>query len=243
MPGKLVLIGAGPGDPKLLTLRAVEALKEADVVLKDRLVPDTILEEAGCEAEVIDVGKKPGGGGWTQEEINEKIVEEGSKGRTVARLKSGDPLVFGRGAEEIEVALEAGMNVEVIPGVTSAIGVPSRAGLPLTHRRYASSFAVATGHEDPSKSESRVDFKALKEAADTLVVLMGAGRFKEIAEDVAEASGENTPVAVIEKGTTEDEKIKVGTVKDVLKGELKADPPAIIVFGDVVGWWRDVFGL
>ncbi len=240
MPGKLVLVGAGPGDPKLMTLRAVEALREADVVLKDRLVPDDVLEEADCDAEVIDVGKKPGGGGWTQEEINEKIVEEGSKGKVVVRLKSGDPLVFGRGAEEIEVALDAGMEVEVVPGITSAIGVPSAVGLPLTHRRYASSFAVATGHEDPSKPESRVDFTELKRAADTLVVLMGAGRFREIAEEVAEASGKDTPVAVIERGTTEGQRVKVGIVRDVLEGKLEAEPPAVLVFGDVVRWWREV---
>ncbi len=242
MPGKLVLVGAGPGDPELLTLRAVRALSEADVVLKDRLVPDDVVERyAPDEAEIIDVGKRPGGRGWTQEEINEVIVREGRRGRTVVRLKSGDPMVFGRGAEELEAALRHGIEVEVIPGVTSAVGVPSSVGLPLTHRRYASSFAVATGHEDPSKEEPRVDFEALARAADTLVILMGARRLREIARDVQRAVGD-APMAIIERGTTEDERIRVCRVSDAASGRVRANPPAVIVVGEVVRWWRDLAG-
>ncbi|WP_457615314.1 uroporphyrinogen-III C-methyltransferase [Methanopyrus sp.] len=242
MPGKLVLVGAGPGDPELLTFKAARAISRGDLILKDRLVPDEIVEEYAPEnAEIIDVGKKPGGGGWTQEEINELIVERGSNGKTVVRVKSGDPLIFGRGAEEIEVALEHGMEVEVVPGVTSAIGVPTSLGLPLTHRKCASSFAVVTGHEDPSKPENRVDFGALAAAADTLVVLMGARRLRKIARDILEKRG-NEPVAVLEWGTTERERVKVGTLEDAAKGRLKARPPAVIVVGEVVKWWREVLG-
>ncbi len=242
MPGKLVLVGAGPGDPELLTVRAARALSEADVVLKDRLVPDAVVERYVPEdAKVVDVGKRPGGRGWTQEEINELIVREGKRGKTVVRLKSGDPLIFGRGAEELEVALEHGLEVEVVPGVTSATGVPSALGLPLTHRRYASSFVVATGHEDPSKEEPRVDFEELARAADTLVVLMGARRLREIARDVRRAIGD-APMAIIERGTTEEERVKVCRLSDAEEGRVRAEPPAVIVIGEVVKWWSEVVG-
>ncbi|WP_456436185.1 uroporphyrinogen-III C-methyltransferase [Methanopyrus sp.] len=242
MAGKLVLVGAGPGDPELLTFKAARAISRGDVILKDRLVPDEIIEEHASEdAEIIDVGKKPGGEGWTQEEINELIVREGTKGKTVVRVKSGDPLIFGRGAEEIEVALKHGMDVEVVPGVTSAIGVPTSLGLPLTHRKCASSFVVATGHEDPSKPENRVDFGALAEAADTLVVLMGARRLREIAREILGRRG-NESVAILERGTTEQERVKVGTLEDAAEGRMKARPPAVVVVGEVVEWWKEILG-
>ncbi len=176
------LVGAGPGDPGLLTRRGEALLRAADVVVYDRLAPRALLELARADAELIDVGKAPGNAPMTQDDINAVLVDRGAAGREVVRLKGGDPFVFGRGGEEAEACIAAGVPFEVVPGITSAIAAAAYAGIPVTHRRVSTSFTVVTGHEDPTKGSSDTDWDALAKAGGTLVVLMGAGRVAEIAK-------------------------------------------------------------
>ena len=179
--GKVYLVGAGPGDPGLITVKGLRLLKEADVVVYDRLVDPRLLEHARSDAELINVGKGRGDHPFTQDEINALLVERGVAGKQVIRLKGGDPFVFGRGGEEALELVKAGIPFEVVPGITSAIAAPAYAGIPVTHRKVAASFAVVTGSEDPSRPNSGVDWPALAHV-DTLVVLMGMEALPSVVE-------------------------------------------------------------
>ncbi len=235
--GKVYLVGAGPGDPGLITVKGRECISSADVVIYDYLANPVFLSYAKEGAERIYVGKKGGHHTVPQEGINDLIVERAKRGLTVARLKGGDPFIFGRGGEEAEELAQAGVDFEVVPGVTSAIAVPAYAGIPLTHRDYTATLAFITGHEDPEKKESNIAWDKLATGAGTLVFLMGVGNLPAIAVRLM-AHGRNpaTPVAVIRCGTGPDQETLVGTLEDIaeLAEENGMKPPAIIVVGEVV---------
>jgi len=239
--GTVHLVGAGPGDPDLLTVKAARLLEESDVVLTDSLVSGAVHERIGA-GRVVDVGKKGSGGErTTQAEINDRLVREARAGRTVVRLKGGDPFVFGRGGEEIEHLATHGVPFEVVPGITSAVGVPGNAGIPPTHREHASAITVVTGHEDPTKAGSALDWDALSStvtAGGTLVVLMGVGRLPDNVAALREGGvAPDTPVAMIERGTCADESSVTATLDTIVERARSAgiDPPAVTVVGDVVG--------
>lgn len=231
------LVGAGPGDPELVTIKAVKLLKEADVVIYDRLANKEILKEA-AGAELIYVGKKAGTHYKTQDEINQILIDEGQKHDTVVRLKGGDPFVFGRGGEEMLALLEKGIEVEIVPGVTSAIGVPGTVGLPVTHRGVATSFTVVTGHEDPTKTENQVkwDFNA-----DTIIILMGIGKLEVNVQEIMKYKSPETPVCIIEKGTMPGQRIVTGTLRNITQKDIK--PPALVIIGPVVDVYNDIINL
>jgi uroporphyrinogen III methyltransferase/synthase len=236
-PGKVWLVGAGPGDPSLMTVAGVAALAEAEVVVYDRLVSAQLLELAPSSAERIFVGKEASAHALGQEEINALLVEKARQGRRVVRLKGGDPFVFGRGGEEAEALAAAGVPFEVVPGVTSAVAVPAYAGIPITHRGLASSFAVITGHEDPTKAETAIDWSKLATGVDTLVFLMGAATLPQIVEKLVEhGRAAATPVAVIRWGTTPAQEVVTGTLADIARRvkEARLEPPAVAVVGEVV---------
>ncbi len=202
MSANVFLVGAGPGDPGLLTLRAVELIGSADVVLYDRLIPPGALRHARPEAELVYVGKQGGGPQMPQEEIDRLLVEHGGAGKRVVRLKGGDPFVFGRGGEEALRLREAGIAFEIVPGITAGVAAPAYAGIPVTHRELASGVAFVTGHEDPDKPESALDWAALARFPGTLVFYMGVRALPRIAEKLqAEGRSAREPVAVIERGT------------------------------------------
>lgn len=230
------LIGAGPGDADLITLKAVKALNKADVVLYDYLANEEILQHAPESAKLLYVGKKSGEHYKTQDEINELIVKEALENDNVVRLKGGDPFVFGRGGEEIFALMDAGIKFEVIPGVTSAIGAPTSLGLPITQRALATSFTVVTGHEDPTKSEKQVKWDF---TADTLIILMGIGNIKENTEEIMKHRPADTPVCAIEKGTLPGENVIFGTLEDI--STKKINPPAILIIGEVVGLYKKIY--
>jgi uroporphyrinogen III methyltransferase/synthase len=235
--GRVWLVGAGPGDPGLITVAGVAALAEAEVVVYDRLVSAQLLKLAPSAAERIFVGKEASAHTLTQPEINALLVEKAHEGKRVVRLKGGDPYVFGRGGEEAEALAEAGIPFEVVPGVTSAVAVPAYAGIPVTHRGLASSFAVITGHEDPTKAETAIDWSKLATGVDTLVFLMGTATLPQIVEKLVEnGRPAATPVAVIRWGTTPAQEVVTGTLADIVRRVKKArlEPPAITVVGDVV---------
>lgn len=225
------LVGAGPGDPDLITLKAVKILKNADVVIYDRLANDEILKYAE-NANLIYVGKKAGEHYKTQDEINQILIDEAKNYERVVRLKGGDPFVFGRGGEEILALLKENIPVETVPGVTSAVGVPTSIGLPVTHRGVATSLTIVTGHEDPTKSEKQVkwDFKA-----DTIIILMGVGRLDDNTRELMKYRDPKTPVCVIENGTMPNERIITGTLENITRKDVKS--PALVIVGRVV----DVF--
>lgn len=235
--GRVYLIGAGPGDPELITLKAVKALAGCDVVVYDRLCSEDILRYCRPDAELVYVGKSPGAHRATQEEINRLLVQKAVEGHAVARLKGGDPFVFGRGGEEAEALAEAGIPFEVIPGVTSAVAVPAYAGIPVTHRRCSSSLAIITGHENPDKGASRLNWGSLATGVDTLVFLMGVGNLALIAGRLMEhGRSPATPAAVIAWGTTSAQKKVVGTLATIsrLVEREGIAHPAIIIVGEVV---------
>src|SRR5437016_11016345 len=201
--GHVWLVGAGPGDPGLMTVRGLEALRGADVVVYDRLINPTLLDEAPADAIRIYAGKLTESHGLSQEDINVLLIAHARLGRLVVRLKGGDPFVFGRGGEEAEALAAAGIPFDVVPGVSAAVAVPAYAGIPLTHRRLSSSFAVVTGHDDPEKRRAPVDWAALATAVDTLVVLMGQTQLARIVRElIAHGRPPDTPVALISNGTT-----------------------------------------
>jgi len=232
------LVGAGPGDPELLTLKAARLLASADVIVHDRLVSDQILAMAAPWAEMIDVGKDPNGTRTSQDQINEILIDRGRTHDIVVRLKGGDPFVFGRGGEEARALQLAGVAVDVVPGITSAIAGPAMAGIPVTHRGISSAFTVVTAHEDPSKPDG-LNWHALAELGTTLVVLMGARRAEKIRARLLEAGMPGTtPVAIVTHATTPHEQIHRCELD-----ELGIDPvanPSIIVIGHVAGTpvWR-----
>ncbi len=230
-------MGAGPGDPALITLKAVECLRKAEVIIYDYLANEKLLDFAPSEAERIYVGKKAGEHAMSQEQINGLLVEKGLKS-VVARLKGGDPFIFGRGGEEALALKEAGIEFEVIPGVTSAVAVPAYAGIPLTHRGLTSSVAFVTGHEMAGKESSAIKWDRLATAVGTLTFLMGVKNLAHIASQlVVHGRAEETPVAVIRWGTTAEQQTVTGTLGNIARiaEEAGIKPPAIIVVGEVVG--------
>jgi uroporphyrinogen III methyltransferase / synthase len=241
------LVGAGPGDPGLLTVRGAELLAHADVVVYDRLAPRALLDLARPSAQLLAAGKAPGQVEMTQDEINAALVEHGAAGRTVVRLKGGDPFVFGRGGEEAEALRAAGIPFEVVPGITSAIAAPAYAGIPVTHRGRSTHVTVVTGHEDPGKGHADVDWDALGRAGGTLVILMGAGRIGDIAKRLVDGGrAADTPVAAVRNGTRPDQQTVRATLATIADADVKA--PAAIVVGDVaaldLAWFekRPLFG-
>lgn len=243
----MYLVGAGPGDPGLLTRRGAEVLMTADVVVYDRLASSALLALARREAERVNVGKAPGAAERTQDEINALLVEHGTAGRSVVRLKGGDPFVFGRGGEEAEVLVAAGIPFEVVPGVTSAIAAPAYAGIPVTHRGLSTHFTVVTGHEDPTKGGDDVDWSSLAKAGGTLVILMGAGHVGDIAARLIEGGrAPDTPVAAVRNGTRPDQRTVRATLATI--GDADVSAPSAIVVGEVAGldlaWFeqRPLFG-
>jgi uroporphyrinogen III methyltransferase/synthase len=235
--GKVYLVGAGPGDPGLITVRGLARLSSADVVVYDRLIPAELLRCAPASAERIHVGKSPGGGAYTQEEINQLLVEHARAGKTVCRLKGGDPFVFGRGGEEALALAQAGIAFEVVPGVTAGVGALAYAGIPATQRGLSSSLLFVTGHEDPTKPESQVDWEALARIGGTIVVYMGVSRLSEIAGALLSGGlAGATPAAVVASGTLPDQKTVTGTLGDIarLAQEARVEPPALLVVGEVV---------
>jgi uroporphyrin-III C-methyltransferase len=228
------LVGAGPGDPDLITIKAVKILKNADVVIYDRLANPEILEYAK-KAKLIYVGKKAGEHYKTQDEINQILIDQGKTHGKVVRLKGGDPFIFGRGGEEMLALYQEGIPVEIVPGVTSAIGAPTSVGLPLTHRGIATSLTIVTGHEDPTKKEKQVKWNF---NADTLVILMGVGRLEENVKEIMKYRDPKTPVCVIENGTLMDQRVITSTLEDVSKKDI--NPPALVVVGHVVDILKEV---
>jgi uroporphyrinogen III methyltransferase/synthase len=235
--GKCILAGAGPGDIGLVTLRTKEAVEQADVVIYDYLCSPEILNWARPDAEIVYAGKQAAAHTLSQSEINDLIVRRAKEGKLVVRLKGGDPFVFGRGAEEAEVLFEAGIPFEIVPGISSAIAVPSYAGIPITHRDVTSSFTVFTGHEDPAKEESAIDYAALVQSRGTLVMLMGAARLsKVVAELRAHGASPTMPVALVRWGTTGRQETVVGKLDNIGEIALDIEPPVVAVFGDVVSY-------
>ena len=252
--GFVWLVGAGPGDPGLITVAAAEALAQADVVVYDRLANPALLDLAPDAAERVAAGKRPDRHTMTQDEINSLLVERGRAGKRVVRLKGGDPFVFGRGGEEAQALSANAVPFAVIPGVSSAVAAPAYAGIPVTHRGVASSVTFVTGHEDPAKESHGVDWQRLAAGADTLVLLMGAGQLAEIAGRLIEYGRDaETPVAVVQWGTLPRQRTVTGTLRDIVDkiGEAGIGAPAVIVVGEVVRlrdslrWFdtRPLFGL
>lgn len=238
LPGTVHLVGAGPGDPGLLTLRGARLLQTCTLVASDRLVAKELLDLVPPTALRFEVGKRCGSDMWSQEDINRLLVEAAQAGHAVVRLKGGDPFVLGRGGEEALACVAAGLPFEVVPGVTSAVAAPAAAEIPVTHRGLASGFAVITGHEDPTKPESQVNWASVAAFPGTLVVLMGLGRLSTTA-DLLIAHGRDpaTPAAAVRWGTTRDQEV----VEASLAGLAEAveshglQPPVTIVIGEVVG--------
>jgi uroporphyrinogen III methyltransferase / synthase len=240
--GRVWLVGAGPGDPGLLTVRGAEVLAAADVVVHDRLANAVLLDLAPATAERISVGKAPGRVELDQDGINALLVEHAGAGRRVVRLKGGDPFVFGRGGEEAEALTAAGVPFEVVPGITSAVAAPAYAGIPVTHRGLSTHVTVVTGHEDPAKGHTDVDWDALARVGGTLVILMGATRVEEIAARLIGAGlASETPVAAVRNGTRPDQHTVRATLGSIADADVR--PPSAIVVGDVaalaLSWFED----
>jgi uroporphyrinogen III methyltransferase/synthase len=237
-PGTVYLVGAGPGDPGLLTLRAAELIARADVILHDRLIPPGALEGARPDAEIVFVGKQGGGAQVPQSEIDRLLLEHARAGKDVVRLKGGDPFVFGRGGEEALRCLEAGVPFEVVPGVTAGVAAPAYAGIPVTQRGLASGVAFVTGHEDPAKPDSALDWPALAAFPGTLVFYMGVRALPRIAQQlVAGGRPADEPVAVVERGTLPGQRTVLATLADVVERAAaeRIRAPAITLVGPVAG--------
>ncbi len=237
LPGTVHLVGAGPGDPGLLTLRGARLLQTCTLVASDRLVASELLDLVPPAARRFEVGKRCGNEMWSQERINRLLVDAARDGHAVVRLKGGDPFVLGRGGEEAAACVAAGLPFEVVPGVTSAVAAPAAAGIPVTHRGLASGVAVITGHEDPSKPHSQVDWGAVAAFPGTLVVLMGLGRLTTIAELlIAHGRDANTPAAAVRWGTTMRQEVVEATLGELAEAVARSglQPPVTIVVGEVV---------
>lgn len=239
--GTVYLVGAGPGDPELVTVKARRLLDSADVVLHDSLVGDGLVDTIPDDVRVENVGKRAGGDRTPQAEINDRLIREATAGREVVRLKGGDPTIFARGGEEAEHLAHHNVPFEVVPGITSAVAAPGVAGIPATHRDHASAFAVVTGHENPTKADSALDWGALSDlvsAGGTLVILMGVGRLPDNAAALRAAGVDpTTPVAMVERATLSDERVVTGTLDTIVDvaDAAAVEPPAVTVVGDVVG--------
>ena len=243
MTGKVYLIGAGPGDPGLITVKGLRCLQEAEVVVYDRLVDGRLLDRARDDAEMVFVGKGPGQKAMEQEEINRYLVARAQEGKLVGRLKGGDPFVFGRGGEEAQALAQAGVPFEVVPGVTSAIASPAYAGIPLTHRELASSFTVVSGSEDPSKLESSIRWDMLARSGGTLVVLMGWAGLDKIADTlIKEGMEPSTPAALVQWGTEPYQRTVTGPLAEIAQRGKDAglSPPVVAVIGPVVDLREEV---
>ncbi|MFP3216632.1 MAG: uroporphyrinogen-III C-methyltransferase [Vulcanisaeta sp.] len=235
MVGKVVIAGAGPGDEGLLTLRCLEAIRGADVIIYDRLIPRTALRHARNGAELVFAGKEPGRHAMEEDEIIKLMIDKAREGKVVLRLHGGDPFLFGRGFEECLAVLGAGIPCEVIPGVTSAIAVPESFLIPLVLRGVSSSIAIVTGTEDPSKGRRFVDFQRLATAVNTIVVLMGASRIGEIARELISGGLKpETPVAILTRAFMEGNKVVITTLGSIVAGKVTVENPSVIVIGDVV---------
>jgi uroporphyrin-III C-methyltransferase len=233
--GRVSLVGSGPGDPELLTVKARRLLDEAAVVLHDKLPGPDIISLVPEERRE-DVGKRAGGEWTPQEYTNRRLVELAREGKHVVRLKGGDPFVFGRGGEEMEHLAREGIPFEVVPGITSAIAGPAAAGIPVTHREYASSVSFVTGHEDPTKEESAVDWEALAATGGTIVVLMGVGKLPDYTAELRRVGVDpETPVALVERATWPGMSVATGTLDTIVdvRDEAGIEPPAITVIGEV----------
>ena len=234
--GSVALVGAGPGDPGLMTVRGLELLRRADVVVYDRLVDPRLLDEAPTAARIF-AGKATGDHPLPQEQINALLIHHARCGCRVVRLKGGDPFVFGRGGEEADALARAGIPLEIVPGVSAAVAVPAYAGIPLTYRGIASSFAVVTGHQDRCARDSGVDWERLATGVDTLVILMGLRSLPRIAEALmSHGRAPSTPVALVRWGTTERQATVTGRLDEIADVAQAAalEPPVVIVVGDVV---------
>ena len=245
MTGKVYLVGAGPGDPKLITLRAVDLIKKADVVLYDRLVSKKILSMIPKRAVSIYVGRAVGDDTAHQDTTNELMVKYAKLKKSVVRLKGGDPIIFGRGGEEAEFLKSFNVKYEIIPGITSGIGSATYAGIPLTHRQFASSVVFVTGHEDPEKKTEIVKWKKLAKSVDTIVIMMGLSRIGIISKKLIDGGmDKDMPVAVIQNGTTSQQKMIKGTISNIANKiqRNKIKPPTNIIIGrvvdlsDIIGW-------
>jgi uroporphyrin-III C-methyltransferase / precorrin-2 dehydrogenase / sirohydrochlorin ferrochelatase len=235
--GSVALIGGGPGDPGLITVLGRRLLAEADVVVTDKLAPRALLAELDPDVEIIDAGKQPHAHNLTQPQINELIVARALAGQRVARLKGGDPFVFGRGGEEALACVRAGVPFQVAPGVSSAVAVPAWAGIPVTHRGITQDFSVVSAHLDPSQPGAMVDWQALARGTGTLVLLMAVAHLEAVAAELVKRGRDAaTPVAVIGDGTTADQRVLISTLADVAADAAAAEfrPPAVVVVGDVV---------
>jgi uroporphyrin-III C-methyltransferase len=237
MSGRVYLVGSGPGGEGLLTQRAREVINAAEVVLFDQLPGEEILASLPVDAEKIDCGKYGGKHTLEQDEIEALIINRAKKGMNVVRLKGGDPFLFGRGGEELEAVRSAGIPVEMVPGVSSALAVPASVGIPLTHRKYASQVTILTGNEDPTKPEPALDWQLLAKSRGTIVILMGVANIGKIA-DVLIRNGKagSTMVAIIERGLRKDRRVTTGSLETIADAAQKKGvrPPAVIVIGDVV---------
>jgi len=237
MNGKVYLVGSGPGGIGLLAQRAREVIDGADVILFDQLPGEEILATLPSHAELIDCGKYGGRHTLEQDEIEKMMVDRAKQGKIVVRLKGGDPFLFGRGGEELETVRAAGIEVEMVPGISSALAVPASVGIPLTHRKYASQVTILTGHEDPTKPVPALDWKVLAQSRGTIVILMGVVNLPKIADAlIMHGKNAGTPVAVIERGLRKDRRVTVGTLSTIAANAKKSGvkPPAVIVIGDVV---------
>ena len=243
MRGKVYLIGAGPGSPGLITVRGLEVLKQADVIFYDRLVHPYLLNFAP-QARKIYCGKNPGRHVWEQERINAELVKEVKKGKIVVRLKGGDPFIFGRGGEEALALAKAQIPFEVIPGVSSAIGVPSSLGIPLTHRGKSSTLAIVTGRQDPTSPSLPIDWESVS-SFETIVILMGVKSLPEIVKKILNKKSPKTPVSVISWGTFSKQRIIKGTLIDIVEKcfREKVKPPSVVVIGEVVNFSQKLFSL
>jgi uroporphyrinogen III methyltransferase/synthase len=240
--GTVYIVGAGPGNPDLITVRGVACLREAEVVLHDRLVDPRLLEEARPDAEIINVGKQPGHEDVQQERIEWLMIEKAREGKTVCRLKGGDPFVFGRGGEEARALVEAGIPFEVVPGVSSAIAAPAWAGIPVTHRDHSHSFMVIAGSRSHDlESPEWLAARALVKAGGTVIVVMGFSRIRAIVERLLSGKCDSkTPVAVISNGTRPAQECRVGTLADITTRVKGLKSPAIIVIGEVVSLRNEI---
>lgn len=233
--GKVYIVGAGPGDPGLLTIKALKVIEQADVVLYDRLVSDDVLGFIPEYVEKVYVGREVGDDPTHQDTTNMLMLKYAREGKRVVRLKGGDPFIFGRGGEEAEFLVEHGIEFEIVPGVTSAIAAPAYAGIPLTHRAYSSSLAVITGHE-ATKDKHGIDIAGIANAVDTLVVLMGISNLKDIVDTLlSNGTAEDTPIAIVEYGTVKDkQRVTISTLKKIVEYARDVRPPAVIVIGRTV---------
>lgn len=245
--GKVYIIGSGPGDPELLTVKALRMLQEADVVLYDRLVSDAVLAMVPEHVEKVYVGRDVGDDYTHQDATNRLMLRYANEGKTVVRLKGGDPFIFGRGGEEAEFLAEHGIEFEVVPGITSAIAAPAYAGIPLTHRAYSSSLAIVTGHEDAMRERQRVDIASIARHVDTLVIMMGVSNLKSIVDTLLSSGIEGERgIAIVEYGTVKGrQRVTISDLRNILEHAGDVRPPAVIVIGRTVHlaerlrWYRE----